>query len=157
MHKKIAVKREDGGVSIVIPSHEATPELLERDAKAVQGYVSHRVIEDEHLPVSREFRNAWTDDFEGPQIDIHGEKAKEIKLEQLRIDRDAVFKQMGFPHKLHPDVEKAIVSPELATELQKLRDITEPLKNLVVKQQADKQDLDKINALSNVLKGKLNV
>ena len=157
MHKKIIVKREDGGVSIVVPSHEATPELLERDAKAVQGYLSHRILEDEHIPLDREFRNAWTDDYEGPQIDIHGPKAKEIKLDKLRRDRDQVFKQMGFPHKLHADIEKAIVSPSVAKVLKELRDVTKPLKNLIVNDQTSQEDLDKINALAKVLEDKLDV
>ena len=82
--RKIVVKRIDGGVSIVCPSPEATSELLLRDALAVEGYVSHREIDDLDIPKDRIFRNAWTDNLPTNKIDIDMTKAKEIKKDQMR-------------------------------------------------------------------------
>lgn len=124
MLKKIAVKRSDGGVSILIPTHEATPELLLRDALATPGYVSHREVEDDAIPSDRIFRDAWTDDFPTETIDIHIERAKEIKLNQFRQLRTPLFNKLDieFQRALEESNEEA--KQEVIEKKQVLRDVT---------------------------------
>jgi hypothetical protein len=74
MLKKILVQRDDGGVSIVCPTHEATPETMLRDALNVIGYISHMEINDEDLPEDRTHRDAWTYNPETQTVDIDPNK-----------------------------------------------------------------------------------
>src|SRR3990167_793672 len=122
--KKISVKRNDGGVSIIIPADEATPELLERDALAVIGYVSHREIEDFDIPPDRTFRNAWTDDLPGSKIDINLPKAKEIKKDQLRILRKPKLEALDIEFMLALEAGDTAKQQELAAKKKELRDVT---------------------------------
>lgn len=80
--KKIVIKRNDGGVSILIPGDGATPELLERDAKAVIGYVSHREVDDDQIPFDRTFRNAWTDDLPTNTVDLDFDRVRSLIREK---------------------------------------------------------------------------
>lgn len=96
--KKILVKRNDGGVSIIVPGDSATPETMERDARAVPGYVSHREIDDSDIPADRAFRDAWEDSQPGPQVDINLDKVKEVVRKKRnaaleRLDVEAIKEQ----------------------------------------------------------------
>lgn len=115
---KIAVKRSDGGVSIVSPSSDATPETMLRDALAVEGYVSHREIVDYALPSDRTFRNAWTDDFPTPTIDVDLDKARGLIREKrnkalTKLDQAAYAESRKPNGNLQP----------IDIEAQRLRDI----------------------------------
>lgn len=103
------------------------------------------------IPNSREFREAWCDVTPESAIDIDLVKAKELKLSQMRIQRQKKFEDLGFPQKLNPEVENAIVSPEIKAKLQALRDVTEPLKALKAEGYNDEAVLEQIRQL-----GKLN-
>ncbi|MDD5407015.1 MAG: hypothetical protein PHE73_08775 [Sulfurovaceae bacterium] len=137
--KKIVVKRKDGGVSIIIPTHEATPETILRDVLRVEGYVSHREINEDKLPQDRIFRDAWTDDNPTETVDVHIEKAKEIKKDHLRQMRKPLFEKLDI--EFIQAVEKGDINTQkqIADKKQKLRDITkvdlpstvEELKNFV--------------------------
>lgn len=120
--KKIAVKRLDGGVSIIIPTSEATPELLERDALAVVGYVSHREIEDVDIPTDRTFRNAWTDNYPTVTVDVDIVKAKEIKKDQMRLLRKPKLEALDvqFMQALESGSDTTVIK----TKKQELRDVT---------------------------------
>ena len=122
--KKIVVKRADGGVSIVIPTGEATPELLLRDVLAVEGYVSHREIDDSQLPEDRVFRDAWTDDLPTDTVDVDIIKAKAIKLDRFRVLRKPLLEKLDVDYLLA--IEKGDKAAQLAVAAQKLvlRDIT---------------------------------
>lgn len=84
------------------------------------------------LPESREFRDAWVDVTKEPKVDIDMKKAKDIKLKELREKRqprlDALDKEMLKALENDDSTKKA----EIKAAKQALRDITEPLKNLVV-------------------------
>ena len=120
--KKIAVKKDDGTVAIVIPTPEATPELMERDAKAVPGYVSHREIDDDQLPQDRTFRNAWTDDLDTITVDVHMPKAHEIYRDKLRYLRKAKLAALDI--KFMQALENSESVSEISKKKQELRDIT---------------------------------
>lgn len=120
--KKIAVKRDDGTVAIIIPTLESTPELMERDAKAVPGYVSHREIDDEHIPEDRTFRNAWTDDLDTPTIDVHIPKAHDIYRDRLRYLRKPRLAELDI--QFMKAIEKNESVTEISAKKQELRDIT---------------------------------
>jgi hypothetical protein len=148
---KIVVQREDGGVSIIIPANEVFPELLERDALAVEGYVSHRIIDDSKIPQDRVFRDAWTDEYNTTTIDIHASKAKEIALTKLRNARQKKFEALGFPIRLSPEIEAAILSEETKTQLKELRDVTEPLKSLSATGKATAAKIETFKQMMNIL------
>lgn len=119
---KIAVKRADGGVSIIIPGDSATPELMERDALRVEGYVSHREIEDDEIPTDRAFRNAWTD--ESDVIEINIAKAQEIKKEEFRGIRKPVLESLDIEYmKALESGDKAQISSIIAKK-ENLRNVT---------------------------------
>ncbi len=118
---KLLVLKDDGSVSIIIPAAEATAELLERDARAVAGYVSHRELSDEELPADRVFRNAWKDGEEGLEIDV--EKAKEIKKNEFRDLRAPLLEALDV--KFMQALEKNLSTNPVVLQKQALRDVTE--------------------------------
>jgi hypothetical protein len=124
---KYAIKMDDGSVSImVLISAEAAVEneIAKWPADVQAKVVSYRVIEDDKIPADRSFRNAWTDDNETPTVDINMEKARDIHLNRLREIRAKKFDELGFPKRLHPSIEDAIVDVETKEKLQALRDFT---------------------------------
>ena len=102
---KIAIKRPDGGVTIMAfittsyrgmnpdgtPHVEftrpATPENIEAEiSRARLSMTSWRIINDAEVPPDRTFRDAWTDS--GVEISEHMGKARAIHLARLRRARD---------------------------------------------------------------------
>ncbi len=163
MKKIIFTRVEDSGVNIVVPMPKHDIERILGDLtdseyedhvwdrSVPEDAINARVIDDEDIPTTREFRNAWCDATPESRIDIDLSKAKDIQLEKLRLERQKAFVDLGFPQKLNPEVENAIVSPETKEKLKALRDATEPLKALVVEGYNDEAILQKIREL-----GKLN-
>ena len=144
MQKIIYTRADDGGVSIINPSPKERLERVLGTLTEAQ-YEEHvwtrsvpddaidpRYIDDLDIPPSREFRNAWCDVTSDPSIDISCSLAKEIQLEKLRLARQEEFVKLGFGVKFHKEIEDAILSPATRKELQRLRDITNPLKELDV-------------------------
>lgn len=122
--RKIAVKRLDGGVSIIVPTDEGTSELLMRDALAVEGYVSHREIDDNQIPEDRYFRNAWTDDFQTKTIDINSDKALEIKKNKLRILRAPKLEALDIEYIKAIEKSDGELQATISDKKQVLRDVT---------------------------------
>lgn len=60
--KRIIYKNDDGTISIIVPSNQALGTMtIEQIAKKdVPTGKAYKIIEDNELPNSREFRNAWT-------------------------------------------------------------------------------------------------
>jgi len=67
------------------------------------------------------FRGALVDD--GNAISIDMEKAKAIQMANIRVARNSQFIQLGFPTRLNPELEAAIISKPTQEALQALRDI----------------------------------
>ena len=83
----VYTRPEDGGVAIVIGAPGISKELvLERSIPETAIKVREIVAAD--LPQDRYFRNAWTDEFPGPQIDINMNKARDIQMSYIRRLRD---------------------------------------------------------------------
>ncbi len=113
--KKILVTRSDNGISIIVPTNEATPELLLRDAMAVNGYVSHREIEDSEIPMDRSFRNAWIDN-DGITHDF--DKCREI-IRNKRNDSLTKLDKQAYAESRKPNGNITSIN----NEAQRLRDI----------------------------------
>jgi hypothetical protein len=123
--KKIVVKRSDGGVSIVIPTLEATSGLILRDVLSIPNYVSHREIEDSQIPEDRYFRDAWTDDNPTDTIDIDIPKAKIIKLNEFRDLRRPLLEKLDVAYLQADEAGETQLKQEIAAKKQELRDVTE--------------------------------
>lgn len=74
MDERIIYQRDDGGISIVVPSGELT--LNETAAKDVPGNTPFQIVDKSEVPSDRTFRNAW--ELNGNRIVTNLEKAKSI-------------------------------------------------------------------------------
>jgi len=122
---KVLVKRSDGSVAIVIPTKECTQELLQRDVLSVDGYVSHRDLSDQDIPVDRRWRNAWSDENEGSQIDINIEKCRKIHLNRLRKYRNKELENVDVEARINS--KDSVKLEELNEKAQSLRDMPDEL------------------------------
>lgn len=121
---KIVVKLNTGRVAIICPTHEATPETMERDALASDGYMSHRYINDSQFPNDRTFRNAWTDDNPTETVDVDVPKAKEIKKDMMRKDREPLLKKLDIAFMIATEQNDNAAQSTIAAKKQELRDVT---------------------------------
>lgn len=60
---------------------------------------------------------------------IQPEKTIEEKWQDIRIERNKKFIQLGFPYRLEPNLEMATIPKEIRDILQKLRDIPQTFSN----------------------------
>lgn len=119
MSEIIIYTRPDGGVSVVYPTGEVTLETVL--SQIPESALNVRVADVKDLPKDREYREAWTDENPGPQVDVCMETAKEIHMERIRYARNAKLKELdgvqlrhlGEPSRLH----------EVNVQKQKLRDL----------------------------------
>lgn len=159
--KKLIYTRLDGGVSVVIPAPKKGIEdvlgpltVAEYEAHVLErsipvDAINIRSIDDTDFPASGEFRNAWEDSQPGTQVDISCEKARDIKLEQMRMERVNLFEAQD---------KLSIVAMEngddmtvIKAEKTRLRDITNPLKALGLSGKFnDKTLLKQISELSEI-------
>lgn len=96
--------------------------------------IRFRFINQEDYPQDNYFGiEAWCDVTPDSRIDIDCTKAKEIEMKIMREKRQKEFEEFGFPVRLHPELEKSLLSDETKKNLQELRDKTEPLKSLETK------------------------
>lgn len=126
---KYLVEMNDGSVRILTllsGSIEAEVTKLS-EAGDVAGF---REIQDSDLPESREFRNAWADVTPESTIDICCEKARDIKLAELRAERDA--KLLENDAKYMQVMKEGTSEVEVLAEREALLSCTDGLKNLDV-------------------------
>jgi hypothetical protein len=140
----IAIKRADGGVSIMniirqvaAPSGKkpskaeaakARRELIEEEVakwteKHPGQYVSFREIDPAHIPQDRTFRNAWTDDRPTATIDVDMEKARPIHMNRLRAVRNEKLKSLDVPYQIAMETGAEAERREIAARKQALRDL----------------------------------
>jgi hypothetical protein len=81
-------------------------------------------IEDEGLPTSREFRNAWM--WAKDKIDFDLVKAKEIQLTRIREAREPLLENLDIEYMMA--IEKGLDTTQIIAQKEVLRNITEPLK-----------------------------
>ena len=127
---KIVHIRNDGTIAITTMAKKdvTQAELLEHAKELAlknPDYISHLLIEDTRLLEDRYFRNAWQH-VDG-SISVHMDKAKKIHLDKLRDIRSIKFMNMGFPARLNPQVENAILDDETKLKLKELRDFPQNL------------------------------
>jgi len=112
-----------------IPSEEEYKYLVKKTMG--NEFVNYRFVSKEDFPMNYiQYSDAFCDVTPESRIDIDCTKAKQIQLNLMREQRQQKFIELGFPTHLHPEFEASILSKETIEKLQKLRDITEPLKAL---------------------------
>ena len=131
----------DGGLSVV---NAAPKEHLERllGPMTDEEYKAHVIersipknainmveVEDSFKLPDREFRNAWKQD--GKAVDFDLVKAKNIQLSKIRAAREPKLEALDQEFMLA--LEKGDSTAAIVAKKQALRDITEPLKALDVK------------------------
>lgn len=119
--KKIVVKLDTGKVAIINPTSEATEALLERDALATPGYVSHRTVEEAEIPISRTFRDAW-EDSDGLKVNL--EKARAIKLAEFRRIRSKKLAELDVEAIKAMEAADSVTLKTVTDKKKLLRDVT---------------------------------
>jgi hypothetical protein len=109
-----------------------------------------REIQDEDVPVDREFRDAWTDQTEGSSIDIDLEKAKELQLKKLRAARNEELEKLDKDFLIALEAGEETKITEIKTQKKTLRDATDPLKNLNVSGYNDQEVIEQIKSLGTL-------
>lgn len=158
--KLMYTRPEDNGVSIVVA---APKEVIERvlgpltqkqyethvmERSIPEGALNVKIIKDEDIPNTREFRNAWVDVTEDSKINIDLVKAKDIALAELRKTRneelDKLDKKLLIERELGNDVSSIL------EEKKALREITDPLKNLEVSGVDNEEILETLRKLKQL-------
>lgn len=89
-NKRILYTNADGGLSVIIPATGAT---VEQVLQAVPAGAHYEIVDVEHVPTDRTFRNAWQHDTTpAPQkVAVDVVKAKDITHEKRRAKRAEEF------------------------------------------------------------------
>ncbi len=114
----------DGSVSIMHVLGDKVPELQVAKMGFPEGeqVVEIEEISDSDIPKSRKYRDAWTKP-KGKPIECDMGKCRDIFIHEVRRARGQKFNDLGVPHRLDDDLEKAVLSPEKRRQLKKLRDL----------------------------------
>jgi hypothetical protein len=156
--KIMYTRPEDGGVSIVVAApKEAIEKVLgpltqeQYEAHVIErsipeGAINVRAIEDDGIPVDREFRNAWVDVTPEAKVDIDLVKAKELKLAELRRARDVELAKLDKQFMIA--LERGEDLGAIKARKQELRDATDPLKALHVEGVNDDSVIARIKELA---------
>jgi hypothetical protein len=125
--KLVSIKRADGQICIGEIWNDASQELILSEAQklvAGYGYVSHREIRQEDVPViHREFRNAWEDS--GTEIFINMVKAKEIHKNKLRALRKPKLEALDIEYQRADESGDVNKKQEIALKKKELRNVTQ--------------------------------
>lgn len=126
--KHIAIKRPDGGVSIMTTANDDVDIAAEvQKWEGVQGpSVGFEEIDPAIIPKDREFRNAWR--LDGGKIDHDMGKAREIYLEQIRKLRDEALKAQDIELMKALGAKNQARIDQVAAEQQRLRDIPQSVR-----------------------------
>ena len=68
MNSRIIYPNDDGGVSIVIPAPECGLTIEEIAARSVPEGKPYKIVDVADIPSDRTFRDAWTADFTGAEV-----------------------------------------------------------------------------------------
>lgn len=158
--KLMYTRPQDGGVNIVIAADKLAIEkvLGELTQEAYEAHILEKsipeeainvkLITDDDLPNNREFRNAWVDKTQDTKVNIDLEKAKELKLAELRSLRDEELVKLDQIFMIA--FEKGEDLTEIKERKSFLRDATEPLKSLKVEGVDDEAVLNQIRELATL-------
>lgn len=145
--KKYAIKKTDGTVAIMMVKDDTSPHdlIAEWGPECQAEVVSVRPIDDTKIPADREWRNAWTDDFDTDTIDVDTDKAIAVQLEKLREERNAKLTETDVELVRAVETEDTEKVRRVKAKRKALRDATEPLKAMKGnRKKASAEDLDKI-------------
>lgn len=115
----IYTRPEDGGVSVVYPSGETTLETVL--SQIPEGALNVRLATVDVLPKDREYREAWTDENPGQQVDVCMKKAKHIHMQRIRHARNKKLNELDVEQVRHIQNPKKL--QELEDRKQALRDL----------------------------------
>jgi len=114
----IIINNGDGSCDVGIPNEDWLSvkgnTLTKFKNKITLSGKTSRVVDSSVLPTDRDFRNAWTDDEDGDQIDIDMPRARIIHMDKIRVKRDLKMLEL--------DIE-TMRGLEVQPEKQVLRDI----------------------------------
>jgi hypothetical protein len=100
---------------------------------------SARWVEEEDIPPTREFRNAWRNIDESTKINVCCEEAKKLAIEELRRKRNGKLEKLDKDFLLA--IERDLDLTPIKLKKRELRDVTEPLKDLDVVGVFDNEDI----------------
>lgn len=124
--KMYALKRASGAVSIMY-LYDADADIKNEVAKWQEQSpddlcVSYREITPDMLPEDKDFRDAWTDGFDTPTIDVCFDTAKALTKARLRKERLPLLGELDAAYMIAS--EQGHSTDEIVAEKQRLRDIT---------------------------------
>lgn len=102
-----------------------------------------REIDDEHIPASREFRNAWIDPNKNGALAISAILAKESKLNNLKLDALSLRKELQDKQMLGED------ATEIQSKIDNLLAKSRALKAVAPSDHIDEDALSQIKAIVN--------
>lgn len=109
MTEIIIFKNADGTCGVITPAKDVKDAI-----KDVPKGLEYRIADSSIIPKDRTFRNAWTDDYEGAQVDVDMSKAKDIHMEKIREKRNEKLAEL--------DIE-TMKGFDVQSQKQSLRDI----------------------------------
>lgn len=86
--------------------------------------INPRIVDASALPKSREFRDAWTDEFDTPTVDVDMGRARDIFRDRLRDKRAPLLASLDVDYQRADEAGNAKAKREVTAKKQKLRDIT---------------------------------
>ena len=123
------IQRKDGGISIVHPApkskreDETEEQWLDRVfAKATPKRAIFEDIDKSKVPLDRTFREAWTHNGRGIEIDMP--KAKAIHVERWRLARKPLLDALDVEYMRALEDGNTVKMAELKAKKQALRDVT---------------------------------
>jgi hypothetical protein len=148
LKKFVAFTREDGGLSLLFPNYEGMRTETEEDfidriiAKDIPANaVNHQILSEadyiEFLE-DKTFYKAWF--LQNGAIEINLVKAKEIKINDLRIIRDEKLKELDVQYMRADESGDSALKATIADQKQELRDMPQ------VAEQIEFQSIDELKA-----------
>jgi len=119
-----------GNLCVVVPVYDSIDQGFYADeaallaacvARNVPDGVEHRVVEDNEIPASRLFRNAWADD--GSSVEVDMPKARAIHMDAIRVDRDKQLAELDVTFMRAVENGDPDAQDDASVEKQALRDI----------------------------------
>jgi hypothetical protein len=125
--KKYLIKMKSAEIGIMTLLNNTVESEIAKWANA-SDVESYREISNAEIPSDREFRSAWRDGSTSITFDLN--VAKNTQLEQIREARKPKLDALDIKYMLADEQNNAEEKARIASEKQRFRDITEPLKAL---------------------------
>jgi hypothetical protein len=136
MSEVICYENQGGTISVVIPAPEflatrkypdsadnfetyTLQDIAEKDVPAGFDYV---IVDKANLPQDRIFRNAWV--LNGEEVGIDLPKAKDIRMEQLRVMREPIMESLDVEFMKALESGNTELQQSITAQKQALRDFT---------------------------------